>query len=163
MGAATRNTVSRACAVAWATPSRRAAGITASRSGLACRVWASRCDASSRPAKIVPNSATLRAIGPIVLAPAPVLLVGFGVWLVADSRVWAFDQRWVQVGLGLFGAAFLVGAAHQSRTGIAAERAAARGDRGQAVRQLRRWLWGTALIVVLLVAAVWDMIFKPGL
>ena len=108
-------------------------------------------------------SATLRAIGPIVLAPAPVLLVGFGVLLVADSRVWAFDQRWVQVGLGLFGAAFLVGAAHQSRTGIAAERAAARGDRGEAVRQLRRWLWGTAVIVVLLVAAVWDMIFKPGL
>jgi uncharacterized membrane protein len=108
-------------------------------------------------------SATLRAIGPIVLAPAPVLLVGFGVWLVADSRVWAFDQRWVQVGLGLFGVAFLVGAAHQSRTAIAAGRASARGDRGEAVRQLRRWLWGTALIVVLLVAAVWDMIFKPGL
>ena len=108
-------------------------------------------------------SAMLRAIGPIVLAPAPVLLVGFGVWLVTDSRAWAFDQRWVQVGLGLFGAAFLVGAAHQSRTAIAAERAAVRADRSEAVRQLRRWLWGTALIVGLLVAAVWDMIFKPGL
>jgi hypothetical protein len=31
------------------------------------------------------------------------------------------------------------------------------------VRALRRWLWGTAVIVVLLVVAVWDMIFKPGL
>jgi uncharacterized membrane protein len=108
-------------------------------------------------------SATLRAIGPIALAPAPVLLVGFGVWLVADSPAWAFDQSWIQVGLGLFAAAFLVGAVHQSRTAIAAERAAARGDRDEAVRALRRWLWGTAVIVVLLVVAVWDMIFKPGL
>ena len=108
-------------------------------------------------------SATLRAIGPVVLAPAPVLLVGFGVWLVAHSRAWAFDQRWVQLGVGLFAAAFLVGAAHQSRTAIAAERASARGDHAEAVRQLRRWLWGTAVIVVLLAAAVWDMVFKPGL
>jgi uncharacterized membrane protein len=112
------------------------------------------------PARV---SATLRAIGPVVLAPAPVLLVGFGVWLVAHSPAWAFDQRWVQVGLGLFAAAFAVGAAHQSRTAIAAERAAARGDRDEAVRQLSRWLWGTALIVALLVVAVWDMVFKPGL
>ena len=108
-------------------------------------------------------SATLRAIGPIVLAPAPVLLVGFGIWLVADSPAWAFDQRWVQVGLALFAAAFLVGAAHQSRTAIGAERASERGDRDAAVRALRRWLWGTAVIVVLLVVAVWDMTSKPGL
>ena len=115
---------------------------------------------SDAPARF---SATLRAIGPVVLAPAPVLLLGFGVWLVADSDVWAFGQGWVQAGLGLFAAAFLVGAAHQSRTAIAAERASARGDRDEAVRQLRRWLWGTAVIGVLLVAAVWDMVFKPGL
>jgi hypothetical protein len=31
----------------------------------------------------------LRAIGPLVLAPATVAVVGFGVWLVLDSDAWA--------------------------------------------------------------------------
>jgi uncharacterized membrane protein len=106
--------------------------------------------------------ASLRTIGPVVLAPAPVLLIVLGLWLVGESDAWDFGQLWVQIAIGLFAAAFLVGAAHQSRAAIAAERAAARGDAGEARRQLRRWAWGMGLIVVLLVAAAWDMVFKPG-
>ena len=107
--------------------------------------------------------ASLRRIGPVVLAPAPVALVAFGVWLVADSDAWDFGQRWVLIALGVFAAAFLVGAAHQSRAALAAERAAARGDAREAARQLRRWAWGMGVIVALLVVATWDMVFKPGL
>jgi uncharacterized membrane protein len=106
---------------------------------------------------------SLRTIGPLVLAPAPVTLVAFGIALVADSDSWDFGQRWVQLALGLFAAAFLIGAAHQSRAAIAAERAAARGDEDEAARQLRRWAWGMGLILLLLVASTWDMVFKPGL
>jgi uncharacterized membrane protein len=106
---------------------------------------------------------SLRRIGPLVLAPAPVLLVAFGIWAVAESDAWDFGQLWVQLGLGLFAVAFLVGAAHQSTAAIAAERAAARGDDDEALRRLRRWAWGMALIVVLLVVATWAMVFKPGL
>lgn len=69
----------------------------------------------------------------------------------------------VELGLGLFAAAFLIGAAWQSRTAIAATRAAERADDGEARRQLRRWLWGYRLIVLLLVVAAWDMTTKPGL
>jgi uncharacterized membrane protein len=105
----------------------------------------------------------LRAIGPPVLAPPPVVLIASAVWLVADSDTWGFDQLWIQLALALFGAAFLIGAAHQSRTAIAAERAAARGDEAEAARQLRRWAWGTAVILLLLVVATWDMVFRPGL
>jgi uncharacterized membrane protein len=107
--------------------------------------------------------ASLRTIGPVVLAPAPVLLVAFGLWLVGESDAWDFGQLWVQIAIGLFAAAFLVGAAHQSRAAIAAERAAARGDAPEARRRLRRWAWGMGLIVLLLVVATWDMVFKPGL
>jgi uncharacterized membrane protein len=107
--------------------------------------------------------AALRRIGPAVLAPAPVLLVAFGLWLVGDSGAWDFGQRWVEVGIGLFAVAFLIGAAHQSRAAIAAERAAARGDAAEAARQLRRWAWGMGVIVAVLVVATWDMVFKPGL
>jgi uncharacterized membrane protein len=107
--------------------------------------------------------AALRSIGPRLLAPATIAVLGLGVWMVLNSVAWAFGQLWVQLALGLFAAAFLVGAAHQSRAAIEADRAAGRGDIDGALRHLARWSWGYRLIVVLLVIAVWDMVFKPGL
>lgn len=105
----------------------------------------------------------LRVIGPLALAPAPVTLLAAGLAMVGDSEAWDFGQGWIQLALALFAAAFLIGAAHQSRAAIAAERAAERGDHEEAARRLRAWAWGMALIVVLLVVATWDMVFKPGL
>jgi uncharacterized membrane protein len=106
---------------------------------------------------------TLRAVGPFLMAPMPVIMLAFGIWMVADSEAWDFDQTWVQVALALFVVAFGIGAAHQSRTALAAERAAAAGDHREANDQLRRWAWGMGAIILLLVVATWDMIFKPGL
>jgi uncharacterized membrane protein len=105
----------------------------------------------------------LRVIGPLVLAPATVALFALGIWLVLDSAAWDFGQLWIQLALGLFAAVFLIGAAHQSRTAIAAQRATERGDADEAARQLRRWARGMGLILVLLIAATWDMVIKPGL
>jgi hypothetical protein len=106
---------------------------------------------------------TLRfIIGPLVLAPATVSVLALGIALVVDTDAWNFGQLWVQLGLGLFVGAFLVGAIHQSRTALAATRAAGGGDDPEAARQLRRWLWGYRLILVLLVIAAWDMTTKPG-
>jgi uncharacterized membrane protein len=105
----------------------------------------------------------LRRLGPVVLAPAPVLLVVLGAWMVGDSDAWSFGQTWIVVALVLFGAAFLIGAAHQSRAALAAERAAERGDHAEAARRLHHWAWGMAAILALLVAALWDMVAKPGL
>jgi uncharacterized membrane protein len=106
---------------------------------------------------------SLRVIGPLVLAPATVAVVGFGVWMVLDNEAWGFDQTWIWVALALFAAAFAVGAAFQSRSAIGAQRAAAAGDSGEAARQLNRWAWGSRLILLMLVIATWDMVFKPGL
>jgi hypothetical protein len=100
-------------------------------------------------------------IAPLVLAPAPVILLGMGIWMVAEQ--WDFSQTWVSVGMTLFAVAFLIGAAHQSRAAIAAERASKAGDDATALRHLRRWAYGMAVILVLLIAATWDMVFKPGL
>jgi hypothetical protein len=96
-----------------------------------------------------------------VLAPAPVILLAMGIWMVADR--WEFDETWVSLGFGLFLVAFLIGAAHQSRAAIAAEKASKAGDDAAALHQLRRWAYGMAVILVLLVVATWDMVFKPGL
>jgi hypothetical protein len=106
---------------------------------------------------------SLRVIGPLALAPSAVAVLGLGIGLVVDADAWEFGQLWVGLGLGLFVAAFLVGAVWQSRTALAAERAAGRDDEAEARRQLRRWSWGYRLIVLLLVVAAWDMTTKPGL
>jgi uncharacterized membrane protein len=106
---------------------------------------------------------SLRFVGPLVFAPSVVALLAFGIWMVVDSNAWDFGQRWVQVGTGLLVLAFVIGAAFQSRSALAAQRAASAGDDREAVRQLRRWAWGMRLILVVLLVATWDMVVKPGL
>ena len=80
------------------------------------------------PAAVRGFLGALRRIGPLVLAPAPVLLLGFGIWAVLDSDAWDFGQLWIDLALGLFVVAFLIGAAHQSRAALAAERATRSGS-----------------------------------
>jgi uncharacterized membrane protein len=116
-----------------------------------------QADAVERFVRVLP------VVGPRVLAPATIAVVGLGVWLVLDSTAWDFRQLWVQLALALFAVALVIGAAHQSRAALHAERAVERGDRDEALRQLARWAWGYRIIVLLLVVAVWDMEFKPGL
>jgi uncharacterized membrane protein len=131
--------------------------------GVMLAVVAARVLRDPDPAAVGRFTGSLRALGPRVLAPATVVVLGFGIGLVVDSDAWDFGQRWVQLGLGLSAAAFLVGAVWQSRSALAAQRAAARDDETEARRQLRRWLAGYVLIIALLIAAVWDMTTKPGL
>jgi uncharacterized membrane protein len=125
----------------------------------ASAAWAVR---RSDPGAVARFVTSLRAIGPVLFAPGPVILLGTGVWMVVQDDDSSWSQGWILAGLGLFAAAFLVGAAYNSRAAIAAHRAAGRGDATQAARQLRRWAWGALLICVLLAVATWDMVFKPG-
>ena len=131
--------------------------------GVMLAVSAARVLRDPDPAAVGRFTASLRVVGPRVLAPATVAVLGLGIALVVDTDAWDFGQLWVQLGLGLFAAAFLIGAAYQSRAALAAARAVERDDDEQARRQLRYWLWGYRLIVLLLVTAAWDMTTKPGL
>jgi uncharacterized membrane protein len=131
--------------------------------GIMLAVLAARVLRDPDPSAVGRFTGSLRVLGPLVLAPATVAVLGLGIGLVVDTEAWDFGQLWVQLGLGLFAAAFLVGAAWQSRSALAATRAAAHEDDSEARRQLRRWLAGYWLIVTLLVVAVWDMTTKPGL
>jgi uncharacterized membrane protein len=105
----------------------------------------------------------MRLIGPAVLAPATIATLGLGIWLVLDSAAWDFGQTWVVLALALFAAAGGVGAGHQARTAINAQRAIERDDHAEARRQLTHWMWGYAVVVAVLLAVAWDMVFKPGL
>ena len=106
-------------------------------------------------------AATIRFIGPRLLAPATILVAGLGVWLVLDSHHWHFGQLWIELAIGLFVAVLAVGAGSQSRAAIGAERAIAEAKPDQASRRIRQWAWGSMLIVVLLIVATWDMTVKP--
>jgi uncharacterized membrane protein len=131
--------------------------------GVLLAVLATRVLHEREPGAVARFVGTMRVIGPAVLAPATVAVVAVGVWMVLDSSAWGFDQFWIQVALALFGGAFVVGAAYQSRAAIKADQAAAAGNQDEALRQLARWSWGYRLILLLLIAATWDMVIKPGL
>jgi uncharacterized membrane protein len=131
--------------------------------GVLLAVLATRVLREREPGAVARFVGGMRVIAPVVLAPATVAVVAIGVWMVLDSSAWGFDQLWVQLALGLFAGAFVVGAAYQSRAAIKADRAAAAGDRDEALRQLSRWSWGYRVILLLLIVATWDMVMKPGL
>jgi uncharacterized membrane protein len=125
---------------------------------LAWRVLAARDDAAT-----LGLAASLGTIGPLVFAPAVVVLFGAGIGMVADSPAWTFGQTWVRLALAVFAAVFVLGAVFQSRAGIRAGRAAAAGDAATAGHELRRWALGNVAVLALLLLAVCDMVFKPGL
>jgi len=57
-----------------------------------------------------------------------------------------------------------VGAVYLSRVGIGLARATADNRlASEGTALLNRWLVGYVVVLALLVVAVWDMIFKPGL
>jgi uncharacterized membrane protein len=130
---------------------------------VALGVLATQVLRSGKRDDVVGFVSSLRVIGPLTLAPASIAVLGFGIWMVIDNEGWDFGQTWIVLALAFFAAAFLVGAVFQSRAAIGAQRAADAGDHREASRKLRRWSWGMLLIVVLLVVATWDMVFKPGL
>jgi uncharacterized membrane protein len=115
------------------------------------------------PAAVARFVRSLSVLGPALLAPAAVLTPGLGVWLTLDDTAWGFDQTWVRVAVGLVVLAIAIGAGHQSRVTLAAQRAIERDDHGEARRQLVRWARGYALVVAVLAGIAWDMVFKPGL
>jgi hypothetical protein len=106
----------------------------------------------------------MRASG--VLLPAVVGTLGFGVWLVLENAAWDFGQLWVLLALGLFAGAFLIEAVYLSRIGTRLQRLAV-SDEPMAANDgstlLDRWLVGYGTVLVVLLIAVWDMVFKPGL
>jgi uncharacterized membrane protein len=131
--------------------------------GVMLAVQSTRVLRERDPVAVARFVGTMGVVGPAVLAPATVLVVGVGVWMVLDSSAWGFDQTWVKLAIWLFAGAFLIGVAFQSRAALKADRAAKPGDTSEALRQLSRWSWGYRAILLLLLVATWDMVMKPGL
>ena len=124
-----------------------------------------RARQSEDPSLIREFARMLSFVGLRVLTPAVVAVIVSGVWLVLAGSEWDFTQSWILFGLGAFVVVFLIGAVYLSRIAIQLERLATRTDMDPtAVRDLLgRWIVGYRVILVILLFAVWDMVFKPGL
>jgi uncharacterized membrane protein len=133
--------------------------------GLMLSVLAARTRATGDPNAAAEFARTLAYVGPRVLGPATVGTLVFGVWLVAESDTWDFAQSWVRIGATLFAIAFLVGAAYLGRIGLQLQRTASGNASapGETAALLGRWILGYRLVLVILLLAVWDMVFKPQL
>jgi len=132
--------------------------------GVILSLIAVRTRSSSDPRAIGEFARVLPYVGLRVLMPAVVIVFVTGLWMVLAGSEFSLSQTWVLVGLGLFAVAFLIGAVYMSRIGNQLDRAARADSAGPGLRALLdRWIAGYAAVLVILIVAVWDMVFKPGL
>lgn len=124
-----------------------------------------RARQSKDPHFIGEFSRTLSYVGLRVLMPAVIVVLVFGVWLMLISPAWQFTQLWILLALGAFALAFLIGAVYLSRIALALDKLTAGTDFDlKAARDLlSRWIVGYQIVLFILLFAVWDMVFKPGL
>ncbi|MGA2763270.1 MAG: DUF2269 family protein [Spirochaetia bacterium] len=106
---------------------------------------------------------TLRYLGLRAFMPALFVVLATGFVLVLDGSHWRISEPWILIGLALFLIAFLIGAVYLSQVGIALERTVTTPDHdvGEATALIERWVIGYGAILLVLVVAVWDMVFKP--
>ncbi len=99
-----------------------------------------------------------------VLMPAVIAVLIFGIWLVLAISAWQFTQLWILLALGAFALAFVIGAVYLRRIALALDRlTAADFNLTEARALLSRWIVAYQIVLLTLLFAVWDMVFKPGL
>lgn len=133
--------------------------------GMTLSALALRTRSASDPRPIAEFARVLPYVGIRILMPSVVIVLVTGVWMVLAGSEFSLSQFWVLLGLGLFAIAFLIGAVYMSRIGIQLDRAAQQAtmDGARLRVLLDRWIAGYAVVLVVLIVAVWDMVFKPGL
>ena len=110
-------------------------------------------------------SRTLSYVGLRVLMPAVIAVLVFGVLMVFAFSSWKFTQLWILLALGAFALAFVIGAVYLSRIALALDKLTASTDFNldTACNLLSRWIVGYQIVLLILLFAVWDMVFKPGI
>jgi uncharacterized membrane protein len=126
---------------------------------LAGRAWSARDDE-----RALELSRMGDFVGTRMFVPAALVLLGAGIWAVAEGD-WDWGDAWVSVGLGGWLAGLLIGIGWHAGEGRRIREAVA--DGGAAGPRARRiattgMIVGLAEIAVLVVV-VWAMVTKPGL
>jgi uncharacterized membrane protein len=90
------------------------------------------------------------------------LLLGFGIWMVADNPAWDFDQLWVHLGFAGIVVGFVLGPFFYGPQSNKLIEELEAGDPAAVARSRRLGMVGS-LETLLLIVVVWAMIAKPGL
>jgi uncharacterized membrane protein len=106
---------------------------------------------------------TFSYLGLRVFTPAVVVVLVSGIALVLTDFSGDFTQLWIVLALIAFALAFLIGVLYLSRAAIRLERAAQGGDLAASSDALGSWLVGYGVVLAILIFALWDMVFKPGI
>jgi uncharacterized membrane protein len=133
--------------------------------GVTLSLIGARVRKSEEPQLIGEFSRTLSYVGLRVLMPAVLAVLVFGIWMIFITPAWRFTQLWILLALGAFALAFLVGAVYLSRIALALDKLTTGTDFDlKAARALLgRWIAGYQIVLLILLFAVWDMVFKPGI
>lgn len=120
--------------------------------------------ASADPAHRIGFARDAVFLGRFVFTPAIVVALGAGIWMVIDADpAFTFGQAWVAIGLGILVVSGGIGTGFIVPRTQAALRLIESGNGPAAAGIMRRVAFAGRLNTVLLLAAVWVMVFKPGL
>lgn len=105
----------------------------------------------------------LEWLGPFLIGPAAVAVVGTGIWIALIHGA-AFSDTWIWLSLVLVGVSMILGMTYFGPEGRRIGRII--GERGSEDAELRRRLDRLLLIgrldLLILAVVLWLMVFKPG-
>jgi hypothetical protein len=117
------------------------------------------------PVRLASFVRDIEALSTRVFAPASLILLGLGIWMVILEPAWTFGQFWILAALAMFAYSFVTGAFYLGpQSGKLKKMYEAEGPTAPGAPALIRRLFLVSRIeLVLLVLIVADMVIKPGL
>jgi uncharacterized membrane protein len=115
-------------------------------------------------AAVLRLSRELEWVGPRLIGPSALVVIGVGIWLVLIQEWSAFSQVWIWLSLVLVAVSMIRNGVYAAPEGKRISRLAEeRGAEDQEVqRRFNRLVWLGRLDLLILVAVLWLMVFKPG-
>lgn len=106
----------------------------------------------------------LEWVGPFLIGPAALVVIGTGIWIVLIEDWVAFSDTWIWLSLVLVGVSMVLGMAYFGPEGRRIGRIAdERGHEDAEFRQrMDRLLLIGRLDMLILAVVLWLMVFKPG-
>ncbi len=128
------------------------------------QIFGFRAAASGDPERVLGFVDDMKMIGMKVFNPAGIILLAAGIWLVIDIDAWEFSQAWISIAFTIVIIGAVLGAAFYGPQIAKVQAAAAeRGPTDSEVTQrVARIMVVSRVEMVLLLVAVYAMIFKPG-
>jgi uncharacterized membrane protein len=127
------------------------------------QILATRLSRANDPGRMAAFAKDIEFVGTRVFAPASVIVLGAGIWMVADSG-WSFTDLWIVFGLAGIAFSATVGSAflgpESGRIGRLIE-AKGPADSEVTARLNRIFLISRVELVILLLIVV-NMVVKPG-